>query len=108
MTALQQLETWTASAPHPGGAGGGRRRPPAARGPSWLAAQPVAPCFTPYRDVVALPAAYRDIGAAVAAVRGTAGGGDQPPGEVSASLDLVVDTMAAALPACGVTALAVS
>jgi len=73
----------------------------------WLLGQPVRPCFAPYRDAVARHlAAYRDFGAAVAAA-GRGSGSDAEINrlvdEVGASLGLVVDTLGAALPACGVT-----
>lgn len=74
---------------------------------AWLMAQPVSPCFTPYRDAVARHmTAYRDFGSAVAAV-GRGAGDDAEISrlveEVGASLDLVVETLGAAIPACGVT-----
>lgn len=73
---------------------------------AWLTVQPVRPCFVAYRDAVARHmTAYRDFGAAVAAVgRGTGSDAEvnRLVGEIQVSLDLVVDTLSAALPACGV------
>ncbi len=108
MTALQQIVTdhiGTAS-----GAGlataGDELSTAATDDLAWLAEQPVAPCFAPYRDAVERHlAAYRDFGAAVAdAGRGTGSDAEinRLVDEVGASLDLVVDTLTAALPACGV------
>ncbi len=110
MTALQQLVTdrlGTTSGSELATAGD-ELEAAAAADLAWLAAQPVAPCFAPYRDALGRHlAAYRDVGAAVAAAArgtGTETEINRLVDEVAASLDQVVNTLDAALPACGVTA----
>ncbi|HYO43996.1 MAG TPA: hypothetical protein VES19_12425 [Candidatus Limnocylindrales bacterium] len=109
MTALQALVT-----EHVGGASeaelaavGDELSAAATDDIAWLMAQPVRACFMPYRDAMARHlAAYRDFGAAVASVgRGTGSDAEinRLVDEVAASLDLVLDRLGAALPACGVT-----
>jgi hypothetical protein len=109
MTALQQLvseHVGTASGTALAAAGD-ELATTAATDVAWLMAQPVNPCFAPYRDAVARHmTAYRDFGATVAAIgRGTGSDAEvnRLVDEVRASLDLVIETLDAALPACGIT-----
>jgi hypothetical protein len=109
MTALQALVTERVG-PASGAdlaAAGDALAAAAAADLEWLMAQAEQPCSAPYRDAVARHlAAYRDLGAAVAAIgRGTGPESDVTTviGEVETTLDLVLDTLEAALPACGVT-----